>query len=88
MVERIEGKVLAREERPAEQKVRLVLATREPGTGRAIAVRVGFDLADDRAQLVEGFYQTHPVCTAIFGAEVIAVDLEALAVMTLKEFGQ
>ncbi|WEK46950.1 MAG: ComEC/Rec2 family competence protein [Candidatus Andeanibacterium colombiense] len=39
-----EGTVLRRIEQPAEQRVRLVLATREPGTGRAIKVRVNVPL--------------------------------------------
>ena len=48
------GRVLAREERPAEQRVRLRLATREPGTDRAVLVRVNLDSANDRPELVEG----------------------------------
>ena len=48
------GRVLTREERPAEQRVRLRLATREPGTGKAVLVRVNLDNANDRPELVEG----------------------------------
>jgi len=40
MVAELTGAVLGREDRPAEDRVRLLLATREPGTGRAIVVRV------------------------------------------------
>ncbi|MBS0473580.1 MAG: ComEC/Rec2 family competence protein [Proteobacteria bacterium] len=51
MVAVIEGKVLDREEQPAEQRVRLLLATREPGSGRAIRVRLNLDLDGDVAGL-------------------------------------
>ena len=54
MVVQIDARILSREERPADQKVRLVVATREPGSGRAIAVRVGLDSAADRAEFAEG----------------------------------
>jgi len=50
----IEGRVLERIEQPAEDRVRLVLATREPGSGRAIKVRVNVPLARDRPDLAEG----------------------------------
>lgn len=50
----IEGRILAREEQPAEDRVRLTLAIREPGTARAIKVRLNVPLAEDRADLVEG----------------------------------
>ena len=50
----ITGTVLSREERPAEQRVRLVLATREPATARAIRVRVNVEAAKDRPGLDEG----------------------------------
>jgi competence protein ComEC len=49
-----EGRVLERIEQPAEQRVRLVLATREAGGERAIKVRVNVPLAQDRAGLTEG----------------------------------
>ena len=48
------GRLLAREEQPAQQRVRLRLAAREPGTGRAVLVRVNLDSANDRPELVEG----------------------------------
>ena len=48
------ARVLAREEQPAEDRVRLRLATREPGTGRAILVRVNLDQAGDLQDLSEG----------------------------------
>lgn len=54
LVDRLEARVLSREELPAEHKVRLVVATREPGTGRAIAVRLGLDTDVDRPELAEG----------------------------------
>ena len=54
MVVRIDARVLSREELPADQKVRLIVATRDPDTGRAIAVRVSLDSAADQAGLTEG----------------------------------
>ncbi len=54
VVGEVSGTVLAREEQPAEARVRLVLATREPGTGRAIRVRVNLPAARDRIDLAEG----------------------------------
>ena len=48
------GRLLVREERPSEQRVRLRLATREPGTGRSVFVRVNLDNRNDRAELTEG----------------------------------
>jgi hypothetical protein len=48
------GRVLERIEQPAEGRVRLVLATREPGSGRAIKVRVNVPLESDRSGLAEG----------------------------------
>lgn len=48
------GRVLDRVEQPAERRVRLVLATREQETGRAIKVRVNVPLAQDRREFVEG----------------------------------
>jgi competence protein ComEC len=50
----IEGRVLERIEQPAEQRVRLVLAVREPGSGRAVKVRVNVPLERDRPELTEG----------------------------------
>jgi competence protein ComEC len=48
------GLVLRRDEQPARGRVRLVLATREPETGRVIAVRLNLTAAQDRAELIEG----------------------------------
>ena len=48
------GRVLERIEQPAEERVRLVLAAREPDSGRAIKVRVNVPLAQDRPGLSEG----------------------------------
>ena len=50
----IEGKVLSREEQPAEQRVRLLLATRDPETGRAIKARVNLDLGRDLVGIEPG----------------------------------
>jgi competence protein ComEC len=50
----IEGRVLERIEQPAEGRVRLVLATREPGGERAVKVRVNVPLEQDRPGLTEG----------------------------------
>lgn len=48
------GRVLDRIEQPAEGRVRLVLAAREPDSGRAIKVRVNVPLKEDRPGLSEG----------------------------------
>ncbi len=53
-VERIDGRIIAREEQPAEGRVRLTLAAREGGSGRALAYRINLDKAKDRAGLREG----------------------------------
>ncbi|MEN9682638.1 MAG: hypothetical protein RLZZ427_389 [Pseudomonadota bacterium] len=50
----IEGRVLAREDRPAEGGLRLMLAIREPTTGRAITIRLKADSGADRAGLGKG----------------------------------
>ncbi|MEO7737721.1 MAG: ComEC/Rec2 family competence protein [Novosphingobium sp.] len=50
----ITGRVLDRQEQPADQRVRLVLAIREPDTARAIRVRINVPLEHDRAGAVEG----------------------------------
>lgn len=50
----IEGRVLQRIEQPADQRIRLVLATREPGTGRAIQVRINLAQERDQAAIAEG----------------------------------
>lgn len=48
------GRILDRVEQPAEGRVRLVLATREPGGDRAIKVRVNVPLDKDDASFAEG----------------------------------
>ena len=50
----VEGRVLERIEQPADTRVRLVLATRDPQTGRAIKVRVNLPMERDRPGLGEG----------------------------------
>lgn len=50
----VEGRILSREEQPAEDRVRLVLAVREADTTRAVRVRLNVPLASDRPDLVEG----------------------------------
>ncbi len=52
--ERIDGRILEREEQPAEERVRLVLATRDGKSGRALAYRVNVPLAEDLPGLREG----------------------------------
>ncbi|MGH6786244.1 MAG: ComEC/Rec2 family competence protein [Novosphingobium sp.] len=54
LVTELTATVLTREEQPAEARVRLVLAMREPGTGRAIRVRVNLPAPKDRPGLAEG----------------------------------
>ena len=54
MVAQLRGTVLSREERPADQRLRLVLATREPETGRAIRVRLNLPLEQDQPALQPG----------------------------------
>jgi competence protein ComEC len=51
---RVDGRVLERIEQPAEGRVRLVMATRDPADGRAIRVRVNVPLEADRPELAEG----------------------------------
>jgi competence protein ComEC len=48
------GRVLERIEQPAEERVRLVLASRDPDSGRAIKVRVNVPLEVDRPGMAEG----------------------------------
>ena len=48
------GRLLVREEQPAEARVRLRLAVRDAQTGRAMQVRVNLDNAGDRPELAEG----------------------------------
>ena len=52
--ERIDGRILEREEQPAEDRVRLVLAARDPASGRALAYRINVPLAEARPGLREG----------------------------------
>ena len=54
VVVQFDGKLLARQEQPAEHRVRLRLATRDPASGRAMLVRVNLDLDDDRPEIAEG----------------------------------
>ena len=54
MVPLIVARVLDRFDEPAEGRVRLVLATREPRTDRVIRVRVNMPAAADQPGLVEG----------------------------------
>ena len=54
VVARFDGRVLERIEQPAEDRVRLVLASRDPVSGRAIKVRVNVPLEADRPELTEG----------------------------------
>ena len=53
-VERIEARVLDRIEQPAEGRVRIVLAYRDPEAALARKVRVNVPLESDRAGLAEG----------------------------------
>lgn len=50
----LSGKIISREEQPAQQRARIVLATREPETGRAIRVRLNLPLALDQPGAREG----------------------------------
>ncbi len=54
IVAQVEATVLDREDQPAEQRVRLLLATREPETGRAIKVRLNLPLEQARPEIDEG----------------------------------
>ncbi len=54
MVSRFDATLVSREEQPAENRVRLLLDTSEPETGRAIRVRVNLPLTKDRPDLVSG----------------------------------
>lgn len=50
----ISGRILERIDQPAEDRVRLVLATRNPDTAEPIKVRVNLPLAQDRPEFGEG----------------------------------
>ena len=52
--ERIDARILDREEQPAERRVRLTVAARDPGSGRAIAYRINLPQEHDRSTLREG----------------------------------
>jgi competence protein ComEC len=54
MVAELTGEVLARDDQPARGRVRLVLVTREPGTGRPIKVRINIPLEAAAEELAEG----------------------------------
>lgn len=53
-VAQLDARLLDREEQPAERRVRLLLATRDPAGGRAIKVRVNLPLTADQPGLQEG----------------------------------
>ncbi len=53
-VAQLDATVLSRQEQPAEQRVRLLLATRDPEMGRAIRVRLNLDQERDLPGLAEG----------------------------------
>lgn len=50
----LSGTVLSRQEQPAEGRVRLLLAAREPESGRAIKARINVPVALDRGELRPG----------------------------------
>jgi competence protein ComEC len=52
--ERLDARILHREEQPAEGRVRLVLAARDAEAGRAVAYRVNLPGEEDSADLREG----------------------------------
>lgn len=54
MVANLSGAILSRQDQPADDRVRLLLATREPGSGRAIKARLNVPLALDGADLRPG----------------------------------
>ena len=54
LVAELGGTVLDRDDRPAEQRIRLVIATLEPGTGRPIRVRINLPAQSDRPGLTPG----------------------------------
>ena len=54
LVAELTGEVLGREEQPAEERVRLLLATREPGTARPIVVRVNLPIKAALPEMAEG----------------------------------
>ncbi len=52
--EQVDGRILSREEQPAEDRVRLVLAARDRETGRAVAYRINVPTEAAGAELREG----------------------------------
>ncbi len=52
--EQVDARILARENRPAEDRVRLILAVRDAENGRAMRVRANLPLAQDDEELREG----------------------------------
>jgi competence protein ComEC len=54
LVAELTGEVLGREDQPAEDRVRLLLATRETETARPIVVRVNVPIGVVRSDMVEG----------------------------------
>jgi len=54
IVAMVDARVLERIEQPAQDRARLVLATRDPDSGRAIKVRVNLPLARDQRAIREG----------------------------------
>lgn len=54
MVGTFDARILDRIEQPAQERLRLVLVTREPETARAIKVRLNVPLAQDSPELAEG----------------------------------
>ncbi|MEO5586965.1 MAG: ComEC/Rec2 family competence protein [Novosphingobium sp.] len=54
LVAELTGQVLGREDQPAEERVRLLLAAREPESGRAIVVRVNVPIMAASPDIVEG----------------------------------
>ncbi len=54
VVAQLSARVLEREEQPAEQRVRLMLATQEPVTGSPIRVRVNLPEGKDRPDIAVG----------------------------------
>lgn len=53
-VAEIGATVLSREDQPADKRVRLLLATREPGTDRAIKVRLNVPIEQVRPEIANG----------------------------------
>ena len=52
--ERFDARILARENRPADDRVRLILAVRNAENGRAMRIRANLPMAQDDARLREG----------------------------------